>query len=852
MNVVIRKSCGLSDMTDITSNDRYTDLYKRLRVVEAENRRLHTLLARQSIAQGINENQTTDNLTTTYDSPVPSQQLHEASATLPLESTEFQLTKDALQFSEARFHAVVESLFDGLAILTADRDEEHHFLDFILDYINKAGCRINRCTRQHVLGHSISMLFPSSRAHPLFTAFQQVLESGETYNGVYILENFSKKDPSRYIGLDIQAVKFGDGLVVTWRDITARLQAEKERDRLLVEIERHRGTLQTVMQRIPVGIAILRGPDFIHEMVNPIFQTLAFNKPIVGLPFAKVWQNATGDALPILQKVMQTGKTFHADDVACLVQRSATSAIEDAYYTFSYYRIYDVDGQPSGILISAIDTTAQVASRTQIEVLARETSRRADEFGAIIAALVDPLITYDKHGRILRANPSMESLLGANPVGLSVLEVFTRLALCRPDGLPVALTLHDESNSYRQVITNMNGKESRYQVMSAALIDDEKRWGTVMLFHDISEREHLLEELEHRFAELDATISSIADGLIIYSPEGRIVQLNQAARRIVPYSPDEIAATVDMRIAWSATAAREANCLLDIERTVRRALRGEIIHGTVIALQRTDKRLWLTMSAAPITNFDGIILGAVISLTDITMVQELQERQSIFVQTVSHDIRAPLTTISGHAQLLRDTITKEFPENDFIRLCTDAITRNVRRLNIIIEDLVDTVRLEGGQLRLSKERILLQEFFTAFTRRSEAMFDMSRIHITVPEDLPAVNADTNRLERIIINLVSNALKYSPVITPVHVNVYPEVNEVIISVIDQGIGIADTDLPHLFERFYRGTTTRKAEGIGLGLYITKMLVEAQQGRIWVQSAPGCGSTFTFTLPICPLS
>jgi signal transduction histidine kinase len=131
--------------------------------------------------------------------------------------------------------------------------------------------------------------------------------------------------------------------------------------------------------------------------------------------------------------------------------------------------------------------------------------------------------------------------------------------------------------------------------------------------------------------------------------------------------------------------------------------------------------------------------------------------------------------------------------------------------------------------------------------RAAAIFDIGRMQIEMPPELPTVSADFFRLDRIIMNLISNALKYSDPGTPVHITVQPGDGEVTIAVRDQGRGIDPEVLPHLFGRFYRAPGTQREEGIGLGLYITRRLVEAHGGRIWVDSEPGVGSTFAFSLP-----
>jgi len=169
-------------------------------------------------------------------------------------------------------------------------------------------------------------------------------------------------------------------------------------------------------------------------------------------------------------------------------------------------------------------------------------------------------------------------------------------------------------------------------------------------------------------------------------------------------------------------------------------------------------------------------------------------------------------------------------------------------MNAMIRDLVDSERLQAGQLRLDKQPVQLRSFVSDLLEWLRQVMDVGRVVVEVPQDLPPVLADSDRLERILLNVLSNALKYSASNTEVLVQARQSGKEVVTSVTDHGIGIPAEALPHIFERFYRAKTARKAEGLGLGLYITKMLVEAHGGRVWAESELNKGSTFYFTLPL----
>ena len=242
-----------------------------------------------------------------------------------------------------------------------------------------------------------------------------------------------------------------------------------------------------------------------------------------------------------------------------------------------------------------------------------------------------------------------------------------------------------------------------------------------------------------------------------------------------------------------------------------------------------------------------------LAVSDITALEQAQEeleraleQMKMFVHMVSHDLRAPLTIMLGHVGLLQELLAGGHDEQ--AKRSIEAIGRGVKRMDVMINDLVEASRLGGGQLQMKLQPLALSDYLPAFLTRNAAVLALDRIALDVPTALPPVLADDARLERILTNLLTNAQKYSAADLPIRVEVRRRDGEVTTSVIDQGRGIHPDDIPYLFDRFYRAKGERRAEGIGLGLYITKLLVEAHGGRIWVESEVGKGSTFSFTLPV----
>lgn len=231
-----------------------------------------------------------------------------------------------------------------------------------------------------------------------------------------------------------------------------------------------------------------------------------------------------------------------------------------------------------------------------------------------------------------------------------------------------------------------------------------------------------------------------------------------------------------------------------------------------------------------------------------SLVQVTEKGQNIESQIsiISHDLRTPLTVILGQAQLLLGAIEAEQKERAM--KSAQAIIVSAKKMSGMIEDLTDATRHKTGRLSLLRQMLDLEQLVTDVIHGVAGALEVDRVRIEASEGLPLVMADKERLERILINLLTNALKYSAPNTEVTLRLEPQGNEVVISIMDWGVGISPEDLPNLFDEFYRSKRVQETGGLGLGLYIAKMLVEAHGGRIWVRSRLGIGSTFSFTLPV----
>ncbi len=513
--------------------------------------------------------------------------------------------------------------------------------------------------------------------------------------------------------------------------------------------------------------------------------------------------------------------------------------------------IRDKSGNPT----QALGLNNDITERKQAEEELRETTARLNDlYVSMTEGLALHEIVADATGtaidyRILDVNPAFERITGLTRSGAVGILASQLYGTAHAPYLDIFSMVAATGVPYEFETTfDPMGKCFHISIFSPG----KGQFATV--FQDITkhkqaeeERERLLDELARRAAELDATVEAIADGLLIYDTDGHVIRTNATADRILQYTYKEKEQSIADRALASQPTKADGTTFASGETPAKRALQGETVSGVIMVIHRPHRIAWLSVSAAPIHGRDGEIVSAVVTITDITALHDLQEEQQAFLHLVSHDLRIPITIINGYAQVMQDALAAQGVDG-LLLSSVSAIRRGVKRMNTMIQDLVDLARVEGGQLALKPQPIALSDYIPDLLTHSAAVLTVTRIQVELPPDLPLIAADDDRLQRILTNLFSNALKYSEPDTPVLISAWRKDEAVVITITDHGCGIPAESLPHLFERFYRVPSERKAEGIGLGLYITKMLVEAHGGRIWVESEEGTGSKFHFALPV----
>jgi len=472
----------------------------------------------------------------------------------------------------------------------------------------------------------------------------------------------------------------------------------------------------------------------------------------------------------------------------------------------------------------------------------------------ILESITDAVIILNREGTIVHMNRAAERLsqrpreaMIGRPTWEAFAEAFT----------PELLRQYRRAAEERVPMT----LEAYYPPLRVWVEVHVSPWsgGLTLLCTDVTARKRAEEEraealereqqaraqAQEAMRRMETILESMTDAFFALDAQARFVYVNRRAAEIWQIDRSRLIG----RSVWEVFPQFVGSEMQEAYR--------EILHNKqplAIEFYYPPTDTWVSLRAYPTE--DGIA-GYFMDITQRKRAEEERERlladlqeanraREDILRTVSHDLRNPLASILGQAELLERRLAGAGAERELHS--AETIAASARRMNTMIQDLVDMARSESGQLRLERRRVDLRAFASDLKERLAATLDTARIDLQVPEGLPPLLADPDRLDRILTNLWTNALKYSTPGTPVTVHARLEDGWVITSVTDRGPGIPPEDLPRLFQRYFRPRGGERREGVGLGLYITRMLVEAHGGRVWAESQLGVGSTFSFSLPV----
>jgi two-component system phosphate regulon sensor histidine kinase PhoR len=335
--------------------------------------------------------------------------------------------------------------------------------------------------------------------------------------------------------------------------------------------------------------------------------------------------------------------------------------------------------------------------------------------------------------------------------------------------------------------------------------------------------------LNNEREQLSTILNAISAGIVLLDRERQVLTLNQAASRLFKPTAGSVLGQPFINLSHDH----------EMDDIVLACLKTQSQKTGMV--QPVGTKLHLEIIATPFRN------GALLLVNDLTNIRRLEKIRQDFIANISHELRTPVASCKAIVETLQNgALNDKKVAEDFLQRMqveTDKLTQ-------MISELGELSRIESGELILKLEPVNIATLINKVISRLKTQADRARLNviISIPQDLPQVPADIDRIEQVIVNIVHNAIKFTPKKGKITIGSEVKNNYLFVSISDTGTGIPDDDLPHIFERFYKVDKARSGGGTGLGLSIAKHIIRAHGGDIRVESVEGRGSTFIFSLPL----
>ncbi|MDP9378568.1 MAG: ATP-binding protein [Chloroflexota bacterium] len=372
------------------------------------------------------------------------------------------------------------------------------------------------------------------------------------------------------------------------------------------------------------------------------------------------------------------------------------------------------------------------------------------------------------------------------------------------------------------------------------------------LLNEVRQRSEIAQQ---RAYLLETLIGSIAEPVFIAAMPGVIIDANERGLEVLGMTRDEITRPLGEYVSLIEPRHPDGRLMPVEEQPLMRALRGETFDSVQLMFHKVGQLAGETdsvysFSGAPVRNSGGEIILAVAVGHDITGERKLARLREEFLSVASHELKTPLTVVKANAQLLARTIEKL--DDPKLKRRSTSLIEHIDRMHKLVDLLLDISRLESGRLSVDTHPLdlckLVRQTVDGFTLASPR----STLVVNLPKCSVCVQGDPLRLEQVLSNLLGNAARYSPDDSDLRVDLTEEDRVAHVSVTDQGIGIPEEELPRIFDRYYQvpGSPGALGGSMGMGLYISRSIIEAHGGRIWADSRLGHGSTSTSRCPPSP--
>lgn len=659
------------------------------------------------------------------------------------------------------------------------------------------------------------------------------------------------------------------------------------------ELRVERDRLNRFFQQAPAGICILNGPDHTFELVNGGYQQFFPRRKLLGLPVLKALPELKGTPIEkILNNVYSSGQTFAASGQLIPLAYIPDGPVEDRYFDFVYQARLNVIDQVDGIIVLAFEVTEAVNDRQALE----SNRLQLQDLNGELAAVNEELTTATEEQMAINEelHAANEQLIEARTEAARTKELLaqaidsakiatwfidpdTRVLHASPklkeifgyhaeEDMPYnAAMLHIREDYREQINTAVNdaitkGESYDLEYPLIGYHDRKLRWvrttgrffqeaealrpslsGTVIDITDQVEARQKIEASEKHFRSLaDIVPAKISNAL----PSGEVTFFNQ---HWLDYSGMNFE---DLR-DFGYHQMMHPEEIPEFQRRLSEAAD----KGVRLEMEMRFKDLsghyrWHLNIASPVLDDKGNIAMWVSSTTDIERLKEEEQRKIDFVGIVSHELRSPLTSLNGYVQVLALKSRKSGDAST--QSILEKAQRQVGKMRKLITGFLNMARMEAGKIHLDKTCFDMAELIKEAEQESLATITSHTVYFAPVHHTP-VFADEDKIGQVVTNFINNAVKYSPQHSTIQVTCVAVGDQIQVSVRDEGMGLAAKDQPHVFDRFYRveSEDMKTTNGFGIGLYLCAEIIQRHEGKIWVESELGKGSTFCFSLPLFTL-
>lgn len=669
-------------------------------------------------------------------------------------------------------------------------------------------------------GQRVEVLVPDA-AREAHCAGRAALSSLPSRSGMRTVCGRRRDGSELYVEVQVdQAVtERGPMVVASLRDVgdrvelTEALRASEERFRLAFE-------------EAPVGMGMVGLDGRIVRANRALCRLVGYaEEELIGGRFDRVTHpdDVAGDRAAV--EALRSGRAELVRREKRLIARGG----EVIHIVLTTVALHDPSGRPIHFIGHVQDLREQRR--------AEEAQRRSETmYRALFELAPEGVVVIDREDHIADPNPAFCSMFGyprEELAGKPLRDFLPEGDVDQPARVRALLRAAGTT-----LVTEWQGRRRdggwQSTEASVALLPDQSLLGFV---RDVRERKRLERERETALRRLRTVVDRCPIGIgLMYADDPTHPVLNPRGWALLGRPDDPL--------HIGAMCHPDGTPLPFDESPAIRALRGETVERMELVHQApSGRRTPLVAYAAPLHDADGAIEGAVVAFEDTSAEKDLERLRSEWTSIVAHDLRQPVTAIQLFAKAVARATEHEGPTRRRVAQIQDA----ARTLERMIGDLLDLARAEVRRLPLARRLVDLPALLASSVTRANLEAPDRDVSLSVRGDLPLVDADPDRVAQITDNLLGNAIKYGAPGTPITVRVERAEREVTVTVANEGPGVADEDLPQLFERFHRGTQSGIL-GVGLGLYIARQLVEAHGGVIGVQSAPAGPTRFRFTLPI----